>query len=138
MPLRKTYLPTLNVVNFSHPVPQLEEINDMREWLDENNIIYQFKHGLFSNHIISVYFDHKEDAMVFKLRWGRTTLVAHVDFLSWEQFYIKSDNIDIIKEWLNKNILKKYWNIKRLPYTNTYQLSFKTIEDAVAFKLRWL
>lgn len=67
MSLRKTKLPTLNVVNFSHPVPQSEEIDDMREWLDENNIVHRFKHNF--NRFIGVYFDFKEDAMAFKLRW---------------------------------------------------------------------
>lgn len=67
MPLRKTMLPTLNVVNFSYPVPQFEEIDDMRGWLDENNIVHRFKHNY--NRFTGVYFDSIEEAMAFKLRW---------------------------------------------------------------------
>ena len=67
MPLRKTMMPTLNVVNFEFPIPQMFVINDMRDWLDENNIVYRFKHNY--NRIIGVYFDSKEEAMAFKLRW---------------------------------------------------------------------
>lgn len=67
MPLRKTYLPTLDVVNFEYPIPQMNEIDDMRDWLDENNIVHRFKHNY--NRITGVYFDFKEDAMAFKLRW---------------------------------------------------------------------
>ena len=67
MPLRKTYLPTLNVVNFEYPGPQLYEIDDMRDWLDEHNIVHRFKHNV--NRFTGVYFDFEEDAMAFKLRW---------------------------------------------------------------------
>lgn len=67
MPLRKTYLPTLDVVNFDYPLPRPNEIDDMRDWLDENNIVHRFKHNY--NRIIGVYFDFEEDAMAFKLRW---------------------------------------------------------------------
>ena len=45
MPLRKTYMPTLDVVNFEFPIPQMDEIDDMRDWLDENNIVHRFKHN---------------------------------------------------------------------------------------------
>lgn len=67
MPLRKTYLPTLNVVNFEFPRPYLHEIDEMKDWLEENNIVYLFKSNY--NNVTGVYFDFEEDAVAFKLRW---------------------------------------------------------------------
>lgn len=67
MPLRKTMLPILNVVDFEFPRPHLHEIDEMRAWLDEHDIVYRFKSNY--NNVSGVYFDFEEDAMAFKLRW---------------------------------------------------------------------
>lgn len=59
------------VVNFAEKI-LLSEAGDMKEWLEENNISYGFKHAGMTFtlvNIIGVYFDLEEDAMAFKLRW---------------------------------------------------------------------